>query len=66
MPNFVAITTSLRRAPSASAAVGVGGVKEVDTGLEGSVDNDQRADLVEAAAEVVATDSDLRDRERSE
>ena len=48
------------------AAVDVGGVEEVDAGVERRVDDARRGRGVEAAAEVVAAEPDHRDLERAD
>jgi hypothetical protein len=42
-------------------AVDVGGVEEVDTGVESAEDDRRRGILIESGAEVVAPEADLRD-----
>jgi hypothetical protein len=52
---------SLRRAPSASVAVDVGGVEQRDAGIERRVHDLAGLVLVEAAAEIVAAEADRGD-----
>ena len=59
-------TLPMMRLAAAAVAVDVGGVEERDPGLERGVDDGARRRLVDAAAEVVATEADDGDLERAE
>ena len=72
MPNFVAITTSSRRPLSAlpssvsdspTVAVDVGGVEQIDAGVERGIDDRLGPLSVHPSAEVVAADADHGDHQ---